>query len=68
MDIAQEQAAFRREAQVSSNCLTCKGVTACTVGGKTFPGCILCRKPGACSGPYTDWRTFEREAEKEDES
>ena len=55
MNIQQEQAAFRREAQVSSHCLTCKAVTSCQSGGKTFPGCVLSRKPGQCEGPYTDW-------------
>ncbi len=66
MDIKQEQARFRQQAQVSSNCLPCKAVTECSAGGKSFPGCILCRKPGACSGPYRTWEGFEREAEKED--
>ena len=66
MDIKAEQERFRKAAQVSSNCLTCKGVTECMAGGKSFPGCILCRKPGSCSGPYTTWEAFEIEAEKDD--
>ena len=66
MDISKEHAAFRCGAEVSSSCLPCKGVTSCWAGGKTFLGCILGRKAKLCSGPYADWETFEREAEKED--
>ncbi len=67
MTITEEQQRFRSEAQASSNCLTCKAVTECTAGGKSFPGCILCRKSGACSGPYLDWRSLEKEMDTDEE-
>jgi hypothetical protein len=66
LDVKAEQEMYRKEAEVHKGCIKCKGVTACTGGGRSYLGCILCRKPEECSGPFEDWETFFREEMKED--
>ena len=61
------QQQIRSENQVSSHCIGCKGISSMsTFGSKPFMSCILGRKSGSCSGPYTTWEAFEIEADKDD--